>query len=681
RSLSHSPIFQNAFSFQNAPVDSTNYPSTEVSAFPLGYEMAKFDLTLIMWEYDSGIGGSFEYNTDLFDRSTIDRMANHFSRLLEGIASDPGQTIGSYEMLSEPERHQLLVEWNNTGFDYPADGILHGLFEQRAALQPDAIAIYHDGNTLSYAELNSRANRLAHKLIGLGVTNETLVAVCCDRSAEMLTGMMAILKAGGAYVPIDPDYPPDRISYMLSDSEAPVVLTNHTARSSLTETHAQTLCLDNFDFSDSSLSDANPELPVAAAQLGYTIYTSGSTGLPKGVQIEHGAVVNFLRSMADNPGLDSNDTLLSVTTPCFDISILEFFLPLTVGAKLVIASQNETTDGFALQELIKKHSVSVMQATPATWRMMLQAGWQGNPKLKVLCGGEALDRSLADQLAAGNAELWNMYGPTETTIWSTCHRYAASDELITVGKPIANTLIYVLDEHLQAVPAGVPGELYIGGDGVARGYWQRDELNRAQFQKNPFADGRIYKTGDRVRWLNNGNLEVLGRTDFQVKLRGFRIELGEIESALSNHQDVTQAVVTLREDTPGDQRLVAYLIAPEGVTLESATLREHISSDLPDYMLPTAYVQLERFPLTPNGKIDRNALPAPDQDQLAKVEYVPPRNPLEESLCALWTEVLGVDNVGIHDDFFALGGHSLIATQLVSRIRDSLNAELALRQL
>ncbi|MBT5890779.1 MAG: amino acid adenylation domain-containing protein, partial [Chromatiales bacterium] len=674
RDMSVSPIFQVMFTLQNAEIgDAGNDHNVAYE-----YNSAKFDLNISVTDSSDGaIGITCEYATDLFDRSTIERMLQHYEILLGALSEQPEVATNILPMLSGDEQQLVLREWNATAVKFDGASTLHGLVETQMMLNPDKVALVHNDTALTYRELDAATAGLATELLAAGAGPGVPIAVCLERSADMLISLLAVLRAGSNYVPLDPNYPEDRISYMLEDSGARVLVTETGLSQQLMTDGIEVICADQ------STSLSNTKLPetVNSDDLAYQIYTSGSTGLPKGVQIEHSAVVNFLQSMADTPGLDSNDTLLSVTTLCFDISILEFFLPLTVGAKLVIASQSETADGFALQELITRHSVNVMQATPATWRMMLQAGWQGNPELKVLCGGETLDRSLADQLVTGNAELWNMYGPTETTVWSSCHRYAASDELITIGKPIANTLIYVLDRHLQALPAGIPGDLYIGGDGVARGYWQRDELNLAQFQSNPFGDGRIYKTGDRVRWLNNGNLEVLGRTDFQVKLRGFRIELGEIESALANHPNVTQAVVRLREDIPGDQRLVAYLIAPEGVTLDPAGLREHISSDLPDYMLPSAYVQLERFPLTPNGKIDRKALAPPDQNQLAKVEYVPPRNALEESLCALWGDVLGVEKAGIHDDFFALGGHSLIATQLVSRIRDTLNVELALRQL
>jgi len=680
RDMSFSPIFQVMFTLQTG---STTLPefadgiSTDVFGF--NYQSAKFDISVSVTDLENGaIGLTFEYNTDLFDQSTIERMLLHYENVLSAIVVRHDEPLATLPLLGADEQQQLLHDWNATAAALPAEPTLHQYIEAQMQRAPQALAVVSGDRQLTYRELDELTAALAIKLQALGAGADVPIAVCLERSVDMLVGMLAILRSGSGYVPLDPNYPQDRIDYMLRDSGAQILVTESALVSRLPIDHVTVVNVDEVAVVD---SDATLSIQNNTHSLAYQIYTSGSTGLPKGVQIEHQAVLNFLSTMNAKPGMAAGDKLLAVTTLCFDISILELFQPLTVGAAVVIASHEATSDGAALATLLDTHSITVMQATPATWRMLLQSGWQGSNTLKVLCGGEALDRELADQLVSRNAELWNMYGPTETTIWSTCHRYKPSDAVITVGKPIANTLIYVLDNALLPVPAGMPGELYIGGTGVARGYWQRAELNSERFLANPFAKGRIYRTGDRVRWLADGTLEVLGRTDFQVKLRGFRIELGEIETALASYADVTQAVVTLREDRPGDQRLVAYLIAPDGVTLDPAELRSHISVGLPEYMLPAAYVQLERFPLTPNGKIDRKSLPAPDAAQVAKVEYVAPRNPTEAALCELWHAVLGVDNIGIHDDFFALGGHSLIATQLVSRIRDTLNAELPLRQL
>ena len=383
----------------------------------------------------------------------------------------------------------------------------------------------------------------------MGAGPDVPVAVCLERSERMLVAMLAILRSGSYYVPLDPDYPADRIAYMLEDSRAQMLVTETAIVNELPTESVQVIC------SDEPLPGVDHiELPEGhSSDLAYQIYTSGSTGLPKGVQITQRNIVNFLNGMADTPGLSSEDRLLAITTLCFDISLLELFLPLTVGATVVIASQTDTADGFALKTLLDTHDITLMQATPATWRLLLQAGWQGKPNLRVLCGGEALERDLAESLATRAAELWNMYGPTETTVWSACHRYSAEDSFISVGTPVANNRLYVLDAALQVVPQGVPGELWIGGDGVARGYWQRDELNAERFVADPYSDSRMYRTGDRARWHANGQLEILGRTDYQVKLRGFRIELGEIEAALAAIGDVTQAIVLLREDQPRRQ--------------------------------------------------------------------------------------------------------------------------------
>jgi len=676
RDMSVSPLFQVMLTLQKE----TAKADAEMYSEAVGYEYnsAKFDLNVSVSDQGEGrpLGIVCEYATDLFEQSTVDRMLAHFENLLVAIINHPTMPLAELPMLGQAEQQQILHRWNDTARNWQTAGTLHGLVEAQCARSPDATAVVFGKDSLSYAELEQQSGDLARMLVSMGAGPDVPVAVCLDRSADMLVCMLAVLRAGSGYVPLDPNYPADRIAYMLEDSRAQVLLTESKLIDVLPADQVQAVCVD-----DPLPSVGHIDLPetTGTEHLAYQIYTSGSTGKPKGVQIEHQAVVNFLNTMAEEPGFTAGDKLLAVTTLCFDISILELFLPLIVGGTVVIASQEQTADGLALSQLLDVHDITVMQATPATWRLMQQAGWSGHSKLKVLCGGEALERELADSLIDGNAALWNMYGPTETTIWSTCHSYQNTDPVITVGAPIANTLVYVLDDSMQPLPAGVPGELYIGGDGVARGYWQRDELNAERFLPNPFDEGRIYRTGDRVRWRHDGTLEVLGRTDFQVKLRGFRIELGEIETALASHQDVTQAVVILREDTPGDKRLVAYCIAPDGVSLSPAGLRDHISDDLPDYMLPTAFVQLERYPLTPNGKIDRKALPAPDSSGQVSTDYVAPRNAQETAIAELWAEILDVEQVGIKDNFFTLGGHSLLATRLVGRMQSELGLDVPLR--
>ena len=682
RDMSHSPLFQVMFTLQNVPDSTPLAGGLTSSNIDFNYGNAKFDITFSLIESRDSLSLSCEYATDLFTEDTIRRLLSHYEELLGGISAAPDRPVAEIPMLTRSET-RLLQNWNRSASDYPRQDTLHSLFEAQAAQTPEAVAVEFEGNRLSYAELNARANALAQELIELGAGPDKRVAICVSRQLDTLTGLLGILKSGAGYVPLDPIYPPERIGYMLEDSGAGILVSEPDLAAQL-----DTAAVSVVDIAAASRGvSENPQVAVGSDSLAYLIYTSGSTGLPKGVQIEHRAAINFLHSMAVQPGITAADRLLAVTTLCFDISILELFLPILNGATVVIAAQETSADGFALKSLLDTANISMMQATPATWRMLHQAGWSGAASLKVLVGGEALERELAEQLFSANESVWNMYGPTETTIWSACHSFKTSDTCVSVGRPIANTQFYVLDESLQLTPVGVPGELWIGGDGVARGYWQRDELNAEKFIDNPFGEGKIYCTGDRVRWLSDGSLEgtleVLGRTDYQVKLRGFRIELGEIEARLNSIQGVTQAVVTLREDTPGDQRLVAYCIAPEGVTLAADLLRSELQDALPDYMVPSAFVQLERLPLTPNGKIDRKALPAPEWDDIATAEYVAPRTDTETTLCELFAATLGIESdderqVGIHDDFFGLGGHSLLAVNLLTRVRDSFGSDIEL---
>ena len=460
------------------------------------------------------------------------------------------------------------------------------------------------------------------------------MGLCVERSLDMVVGLLGILKAGGAYVPLDPTYPAERLAFMLEDAQVPLLVTQQHLLTQLPAHATKVVCLDADAAVLAQQSKANSLSAATSDHLAYVIYTSGSTGRPKGVQILHRAVVNFLLSMRQQPGLTAQDTLLAVTTLSFDIAALELFLPLLVGARLIVASRDTAADGVALAETLTRARVTAMQATPITWRLLLAAGWQGNPDLKILCGGEALPLDLAQQLLPRAASLWNLYGPTETTIWSTLCKIEPGYEVITIGRPIANTQIYLLDPQLQPVPVGVPGELYIGGDGLARGYLNRPELTAERFIPHPFSNesgARLYKTGDLARYRPDGTIEHLGRLDYQVKLRGFRIELGEIEALLAQHPAVRQAVVVAREDVPGDKRLVAYVALREKQTATVGDLQSHVMKQLPTYMVPSAFVLLEAFPLTPNGKVDRRALPAPEHTRPELREaFVAPCTPTEE---------------------------------------------------
>ncbi len=497
----------------------------------------------------------------------------------------------------------------------------------------------------------------------------------------MVVGLLGILKAGGAYIPLDPAYPKDRISYILEDAHAPVLLTEAVSLRCLLREHGEARQrLIPIGVEIAAESEANPANVTTTHHLAYVIYTSGSTGKPKGVQLEHRSVANFLESMRHEPGMNADDVLLAVTTLSFDIAGLEIYLPLTIGARVVIASREETIDGRLLLDRMQQCGATVMQATPATWRMLLDAGWHRSPNLKILCGGEALPRELANQILPRCSSLWNMYGPTETTIWSSVLKVEEGGAgTVSIGRPIANTQMYVLDRHMAPVPDGVAGELYIGGDGLARGYFNRPELTAEKFVPDPFRrkpGARLYRTGDLARYLADGTIAFLGRSDFQVKLRGHRIELGEIEAALTQHADIRQAVVVVREDKPNDQRLVAYLV---GETVEASDLKNHLRETLPDYMIPSVFMTLESLPLTPNGKIDRKALPVPEYQRDTSADFIAPQTALERDLAGIFGQVLHLEEVGATDDFFSLGGHSLLATQVISRIRQALQVELPLR--
>ncbi len=693
RNLSYHPVFQVLFILQNAPMPPVEMGGLTLTPMQVDSGTATFDLTLMLVDTSEGLEAVVEYSTDLFDASTISRMIGHYHTLLQAVVANPDRRISQLPFMAEEEQRQLLLEWNATGAEYPKEECVHQLFERQAKKTPDKVALTFGEKELSYAELNERANQVANYLRKLGVGSDVLVGICVERSIEMMVGLLGILKAGGAYVPLDPAYPKERLAFMLQDSRAAVLVTQEHLKGDLPEHDARVVCLDS-DWSaaiaqESTEDRASAESGVTPGNLAYVIYTSGSTGKPKGVQIPHMALTNLLCTMMERPGISSDDVLVAVTSLSFDIAGLELYMPLIAGARVVIASREVAADGLLLREEISRTSATMMQATPATWKVLLASGWPetgSGKELKVLCGGEALPAGLAAELRRHSQSVWNMYGPTETTIWSsTAEVSAGASANVTIGRPIANTHIYVLDKRLQPVPVGIAGELYIGGDGLARGYLNRSDLTAERFVPNPFSETpgeRLYKTGDLVRYLPDGNIEFLGRIDTQVKVRGFRIELGEIETVLGQHSLVREAVVTVREDVPGDQRLVAYLVPDPSQTPTAGELRTYVNQRLPEYMVPSAYVPLERLPLTPNGKVDRKALPAPDMarpdlDQA----FVAPRLPIEEVVARIWASVLGVERVSVHDNFFTLGGHSLLATQVMSRLRDTLNVELPLRTL
>jgi amino acid adenylation domain-containing protein len=647
----------------------------------------QFDLGFNLVAADKNLISECDYTTDLFDAETISRWLRHYHTLISNIVRNPDQPLSKIPLLGDAELGQLLVEWNETGTDYPREAAIHQIFEAQAQRAPDGAAVVFENDSVTYGELNRRANHLAHYLRSIGVGAETIVGAYVDRSIDMVVSLLGILKAGGAYLPLDPTFPGDRLAFMLEDSGAPIVITQDGLLEYLPKQEARAVVVLDRDWSSIAKSPGhNPNNVAGSNNLAYVMYTSGSTGKPKGVQILHGAVVNFLLSMQKEPGFTAKDRLLSVTTLSFDISVLEIFLPLVTGGLTVLITHETASDGKLLAAALARHEATVMQATPVTWRILLETGWKSTGRIKGLIGGEALPHELCDQLLEQGVELWNMYGPTETTIWSTIKKMELSQERISIGKPIDNTRVYVLDSNLLPVPIGVPGELHIGGDGLARGYLNRPELTSEKFIKDPFSDNpnaRIYKTGDLAIYLKDGNLECLGRTDYQAKVRGFRVEPGEIETLLNRHPGIKDSAVVVRPDSLGENLLVAHVVQQDGSSCGVSDLRQYLREKLPDYMVPSRIMFLDELPLTPNGKINRKALPqvSEQRDHDLERSFVAPGDPLEMQLTKIWELVLGVKPIGIKDNFFEIGGHSLIAARLFARIEKVMGMNLPLATL
>ncbi len=684
RNLSQNPLFQVLFTLQNQPRPDFELPGLKLRFMSVGEASAKFNISAFLSETPNGISGRIEYNTDLFDAATIEEMARHFRLLLEAATENPDTHIADLPLLSEAERQEILVVRNATQAEYPRNVCVHELMERQTERAPEATAIVMSHEAISYRELNERANQLAHYLMQHGAGPEVLIGIYLERSINMIVALLAVLKSGAAYVPLDPAYPAERIAFVVEDAGISLLLTQTELLHSLPASSAITIDMQTIAAELAREDRCVPQSPARPENLAYVLYTSGSTGKPKGVQITHANLVNFLISMQREPGLRASDSLLGVTTLSFDIAGLEIYLPLITGARLILASRSEASDGRALLDLMRRHHATVMQATPATWRMLLEAGWKGSPELRILCGGEALPGDLASQLLPRCAQLWNMYGPTETTIWSSVYRVQSAAATLPIGRPIANTTFYILDSRMRPLPMGVAGELFIGGEGVARGYLRRPELTAEKFLSDPFAErpgARLYRTGDIARYLRDGNVQYLGRSDFQVKIRGFRIELGEIESALSKHPSVQECVAVTRENGPGDTRLVAYAVPRPGFRIAAAELRTWVKQTLPSYMVPSVIVELDALPLTPNGKVDRKALPKPGATVSTATDFVPARDEIELALTRIWQEVLNVSTVGIRDNFFDLGGHSLLAVRLMAEIKEKIGRDIPLTAL
>lgn len=684
RDASMAPLVQVLFNMANAPIGDIQLYGLEWEPFEVEPGSAQFDLSLSI-ELEVAKKAYFTYNSALFLRETIERFAGHYLALIEGALSNPQVRISELNMLGEMERSRILYEWNRTAAEYPHTDCLPEHIEGQADEIPEAIAVSMDKRVLTYRELNGKANQVARALRAMGVSSGVAVGVCLERSVDMVPVLLAVMKAGGCYVPLDPDYPRDRVRFMVEDSGAPLVITTTALSDRFSGQSCRVWCLDREGHVFSADDEHNLPSKASGHDLAYILYTSGSTGQPKGVEIQHRSLMNFLWSMKRQPGCTRADTVLSVTTLSFDIAGLELYLPLLAGGRVEIVSRAVATDGHKLRDTLERVQPTIMQATPATWRLLLEAGWPGSPSLTALCGGEALSQDLAITLRDRTKALWNMYGPTETTIWSTVERITSDSPEITIGRPIANTDVYVLDQYLQPVPVGVAGEIYIGGDGVARGYHGRADLTADRFIPHPFSlhpAAKLYRTGDLGRYRTDGKIVHLGRIDHQVKIRGFRIELGEIEAILSRHPKIKQTVVTARDDQHGLKQLAAYLVVQEGQDTGAEELRSFLRAVLPEYMVPSFFVFLDAFPLTANKKIDVRALPQPEMSShTAGKPYVAPHNGMEVQLTALWQQVLGMQEVGVHDNFFDLGGHSLKAAQLFYQLELVFGKQLPLATL
>ena len=758
RSLS---LFETLVIFENYPVqpdlkkslenlEICNIQATEQTNYPLTLYAVVDDCFSLKLLYDS----------ERFDDITIIKLLQQLETLLLRMLTHGDLPLAQLSLLTTTQQQQILIDWNATA-SYIPDECLHELFAQQVQQNPHAIAVVLENEYLTYAQLNDRANQIAHYLKALGIESEARVGVYLERSPQLIIALLGILKVGATYVPLDPTYPTERINYAQADAQITFLLTETSLINNISQVISPvalpivspevssivspTINIINLDTDKEIIAQqpsSNPDIVVSPQQLAYIIYTSGSTGQPKGVMIEGRSLVNVLVSLQQQLSITATDKLLAITTIAFDIAALEIFLPLISGARVVLTQQTALVNPGIIASVIEKHQITVIQATPATWRLLFASGWKGKEDLKILCGGEALNKTLALELLSSSQEVWNLYGPTETTIWSAAQKLEKKLEInepITIGRPIANTQFYVLDEYMQPVPIGVPGELYIGGAGIARGYWQKPDLTTERFIRelgigngelvigngelgigngelgigngelgigngelgiensypnlphstpySPLPTPHLYKTGDRVRYLENGNLEYLGRLDNQVKIRGFRIELGEIEIILTQHPQVLQAVVIVREDNPGEQRLIAYIVPNTTFDISehgefTIKIRQFLTEKLPGYMIPGVFVVLEQLPLTPNGKVDRKVLPSPNTlHTVEKNSVVLPKTQIEQEIASIWCLLLGVETVSIHDNFFDLGGHSLLIVRMQGQLQDRLNQDISLMDL
>jgi amino acid adenylation domain-containing protein len=689
RTLAHSPLLQTGFSWQNAAVGEIAFEGLMVSYLHTAiHRVAKLDLTLLLQDAGMRIVGGLEYATALFERLTVERFTEYFRALLEAMVADSTQVVGRLSILTDIERDRILREWNATEIEYSEKRCIHELFEEQVKRTPDAVAVVFEEASLSYGELNRQANRLAHYLRGIGVGPEARVGICAERSLDIVVGLLGVLKAGGAYVPLDPAYPVERLQYMVEDSKPVVVLTQGEHRGAFGALNEEMPVVDLSAGQWQEQPEWNPDrsgVGLSPENVAYVIYTSGSTGMAKGVMVEHRHLSNYVAAIGEKLGLKEGWSYGLVSTFAADLGNTALFPSLARGGKLHVIPARETTDSDRFDRYCSEQGIDCLKITPSHFQALLGEGGQADriPRRRLVFGGEALSRELVATVRGLRAEchIYNHYGPTECTVGALSEEMAQGSALahkraMPLGRPLGNIKVYILDEDLNLAPTGAVGEIYIGGAGVARGYDNRAELTAERFVGDPFAGdegARMYKTGDMGRWLGDGTIEFLGRNDFQVKIRGYRIELGEIEARLREHEAVRDAVVIAREDTAVDKRLVAYFTCPQGsdTRIEVEELRRHVAAKLPEYMTPVVYAQLDELPLTPNGKLDRKALPAPNDTASLSRQYEAPQGKVETKLAMIWAEVLKVEQVGRHDNFFKLGGNSLLVIRVITRLRQA----------
>jgi aspartate racemase len=688
RTLAHNPLFQVMFVLQSEEIEPLQLPGLVTEHFRVDHVMANFDLTLDIVERDGRLVCLFESNADLFEAETVTRLMGHFQTLIEGIVANPEQRISRLPLLTEPERGQLLLDLNDTGTDYPNHSCIQELFEQQVSDTPDAIALISESGQVPYRKLNAQANQLAHYLRKRGVGPDTRVGVCLQRSSEMITVLLGILKAGGAYVPLDPDYPQARVQFMLEDAQVPVLITQSNLLKNLPVHAAEIICLDRISENFEAEKNSNPEIRTTADNLAYVMYTSGSTGKPKGVAVTHRNVVRLVQN-TNYASFSTDDIVMQCATISFDASTFEIWGSLLNGARLALMPPGVSTLG-ELGQAIKRYQVTTLWLTAGLFNLMVDNHLDDLRGVRqLLAGGDVLSVPHVQKVLAElkDCRLINGYGPTENTTFTCCYPITDATNLnpsVSIGRPISNTSVYILDSSMNPVPIGVPGELYIGGDGIVRGYLDRPELNAERFVPDPFSGlpgGRLYRTGDLVRYRTNGEIEFIGRMDSQVKIRGFRIELGEIESALAEHAHIGEAIVVARKDQ-GDKHLVAYMVPRAGMTPSTEDVREYLKQRLPDHMVPSVFMTLESLPLSPSGKVDRRALPSTaGVPTSAKRGFAPPSDELELKLLKIWERVLDIRSIGVNDNFFELGGHSLLAVRLFAQIEKSFSRNLPLATL